>query len=249
MRHLLALTLFALGPAALHADSLADVRGAVAPLNGAAPIHVTVEVQRTRTSSGRFANQHLAGTAALDVSSDANGLHFSIPAAVIQRAVRESREHDADPARLTPTRASLSETDPTDIADALNFRDPLLHLLSVATRVSEVRTTRNGRPARALVLKLTPKLSREATSVWNVKFSQDQLTLWIGDDNLPIFAERVRKGSAGFLFLKGEMGNTDSWTFARVADRLVVVRTEISFAGSGFGQKGEGKSIVTLTVR
>jgi hypothetical protein len=43
--------------------------------------------------------------------------------------------------------------------------------------------------------------------------------------------------------------NRSSWTFARYADRLVVLRSEISYVGSGFGQKGEGRNVQVVTVR
>ena len=73
--------------------------------------------------------------------------------------------------------------------------------------------------------------------------------MWIGNDNVPLAAERVQKGTAGFLFLRGEMASHESWTFAHVADRLVVARYENSFAGSGFGQRGEGKTVHVVTMR
>ena len=102
---------------------------------------------------------------------------------------------------------------------------------------------------RVVVLKITPKLPPEATSIFSVKFTEDQMTVWLGDDNIPMAAERIQRGTAGFMFIKGSMTNRSSWTFAHVGDRLVVLRDDSAYAGSGFGQRGEGRSVQVVTVR
>lgn len=239
----------ALLTASSYADSLTDMRAAVAQLRATKPIHASIEVQRSRKSVGRFANQQFNGSASVEVIEDESGLHITFPRAILDRSERESREHGSDPRKPQPTRAAINDTQTTDVAEAIDFAGPFLRLLETATKLSETRGEREGRPVRVVVLKLTPKLPPEATSIWNVKFTEDQMTVWIGDDNIPLAAERVQRGSAGFLFIKGSMTNRSSWTFARYADRLVVVRDDSSYAGSGFGQRGEGRNVQVVTVR
>ena len=246
MRRLAALLPFLL-TIPVHADTLADMRAAVAQLHAIKPIHVSIDVQQSRKNEGRFANQQFTGSASLDVSEDEAGLHVTFSRALLDRADRESREHTADPRRQTPTRAAINDTEVTEIADAINFAGPLLRLL--ATRVSETRGVREGRPVRIVVLKLTPKLPPEATSIFSVKFTEDKMTVWLGDDNVPVAAERMQRGTAGFMFIKGQMANRSTWTFGRYGDRLVVLRDDSSYAGSGFGQKGEGRSVQIVTVK
>jgi hypothetical protein len=137
----------------------------------------------------------------------------------------------------------------TDVADAVDFARPFLRLIETAVKASESRGVREGRPVRIIVLKLTRKLPPEATSIFSVKFTEDQMTVWLGDDNIPVAAERIQRGTAGFMFIKGSMMNRSTWNFARYADRFVVLRSDISYAGSGFGQKGEGRSVQVVTVR
>ena len=136
-----------------------------------------------------------------------------------------------------------------EIADAVNFTGPFLRLLDTATRLNESRGMRDGHPVRVIVLKLSPKLPPEATSIFSVKFTEDQMTVWLGDDNIPVAAERIQRGTAGFMFIKGSMTNRSSWTFAHVGDRLVVLRDDSAYAGSGFGQKGEGRNVQVVTLR
>ena len=55
----------------------------------------------------------------------------------------------------------------------------------------------------------------------------------------------------GFCLLRISAARSDrqSWLFGHYADRLVVLRSETSFVGSGFGQRGEGRDVATLTIR
>jgi len=234
---------------AARGDVVADMRAAISQLRATRPIHVSIDVQQSRKSEGRFANQQFTGTASLDVIEDDAGLHITFPRALLEKADRESREHTADPRKQTPTRAAVNDTEATDIADAVNFAPPFLRLLDTATRISETRGVRDGRPVRVVVLKITPKLPPEATSIFSVKFTEDKMTVWLGDDNIPIAAERIQRGTAGFLFIKGSMTSRSSWIFAHHGDRLVLLRDDSSYAGSGFGQKGEGRTVQVVTVR
>lgn len=233
----------------LRADTVADMRAAISQLRATKPIHASIDVQRSRKNEGRFANQQFTGSASLEVFEDEAGLRVTFPRALLDRADRESREHTADPRKTTPTRGAINDTEATEIADAVNFAGPFLRLLATATKVSETRGVREGRPVRILVLKLTPRLPPEATSIFSLKFTEDKMTVWLGDDNVPIAAERFQRGTAGFMFIKGQMTNRSTWTFGRHADRLVVLRDDSSYAGSGFGQKGEGRSVQVVTVR
>jgi hypothetical protein len=235
--------------ASARADTVADMRAAVSQLRATKPIHVSIDVQRSRKNEGRFANQQFTGSASMDVIEDDAGLHITFSRALLERIDRESREYTADPRRTTPTRAAVNDTEATEVADAVNFAGPFLRLVDTATKVSETRAVRDGRPVRVLVLKLTPKLPPEATSIFRLKFTEDQMTVWVGDDNLPVAAERLQRGTAGFMFIKGSMTNRSSWTFTHYADRLVVLRDDTSYAGSGFGQKGEGRSVQVVTVK
>jgi hypothetical protein len=233
----------------LQADTLTELRTLLGTLRGTRPVSASVDVQRSRKSAGRFANNQSAGGATFVVSSNADGLHITIPAPLLLRAAQEARARDTDPTKQAPTRAAIDELAATSIAESLDFAHELLRMLSIGKVTADTRSGFQGRPARQLTLALTEKLPPQATSVFNVKFSDDRLHIWLADDDTPLGAERIRKGSARFLFLKGEMTNRESWTFMRREDRLVVSRYETSFAGSGFGQKGEGRTVQIVTLR
>lgn len=243
-------TILSLGIAvSLFADTVTDVRNAVSSLHATSPARATFSLQRFRKAEGRFANNQSNGGISVEVANDANGLQLTFSPELLEQARREALAREADPKAPTPSRSAISEVDATAVAESLDFRATLLRLLSIGKTQSEARVMWHGVPARLVVMTLTPKMPKEATSIWHVNFSEDRLNLWIGNDNVPLAAERVQKGSAGFMFLKGQMSSRQSWTFARVADRLIVARYENAFAGSGFGQRGEGHTVQTLTLR
>src|SRR5258706_2419615 len=121
------------------ADVITDMRAAVSQLHATKPIHVSIDVQRSRKNEGRCANQQFTGAASLDVIEDDAGLHIIFPRAVLERADRESREHTADPRKQTPTRAAVNDTQATEIADCVNFAGTFLRLIDTAKKLIETR--------------------------------------------------------------------------------------------------------------
>ena len=231
------------------ATDLSPLRSTLTAMRGTQPVSASVEVHRARKSSGRFSNNQSAGGAAFQVTVDTNGLHVTIAPALLEAAAREAKERETDTKKMTPTRAALDEMEVLSIAESLNYASALMRLLNIGQVTTEQRVTWQGKPARLVTLKLTEKLPPQATSVFNVQFADDHLKLWLAEDHTPLAAERIRKGSARFLFLRGEMNSRESWRFVRRDDRLVVAHMEASFAGSGFGQKGEGRTTQTVTLR
>ena len=248
MRIALALAHILFFPLTAHADTVSDLKSAVSALHGTHPLHATVEMQRTRKSEGRFVNQASVGSATVEVTSDAEGLRISVSKALLDRAARETREHQIDTKRPASTRDTLDDIDAVAVAESVDFSEAFLRLVALCKPVSESRTTFQGKPARVLVMKVTEP-TREATTMFHVNFSDDRLTIWVGDDSLPMAAERRQKGSAGFLFIRGEMSSRHSWSFSRRDDRLIVTRYEMTYLGTGFGQRGEGRTVETITMR
>jgi hypothetical protein len=240
----LAAMLFA---APLRADSLTDLRAAVARLNGTQPIRVTLDVQRTINSEGKIVTTNSSGSASADVIRDAEGVKIAFSQALIDKAQAEERLHQLDQRKPAPTHGAIQDISPMDAAETIDFADPLLRMLALAKLKEERRVAYQGKPARLLVFDL--KAPESKGGVGTVTFSENRLSVWVTDDNTPLAAERSQKGSAGILFIKGELTSRESWTFIRSGDHLVVARYEQSFVGSGLGQQTKQHSIRTATVR
>lgn len=228
------------------AGTLDDLRAALRRLSVDEPVRGTLTIEQSVKSAGRFANNSAARLATAEVGHDANGVTISIPQTLIRRTADEVS---------TPRAAQTSAQDAVGsirtlaVFEALNVRDSLLGMLADASVVEEKRSTLNTKPARLLVLKLQPQRRQSANTIQigSVK-AEDRLRLWIGDDNLPLAAERVESTVAGFMFLHGTYSAQTSYTYAHAHNRLVLTRVEVAEGGSGAGQKVEKRSVQTLTL-
>jgi hypothetical protein len=214
---------------------LDDVRAALQRLEGKQPVRATLTIDQAVKSEGKYANDSTKRLATAEVRHDASGVTITIPQPLI----------DAGPAHED----AIGSIRTLDVVAALNYREEMLELLHGAKVESETRGMYRDRPARRLKLKLNPepKKKRNSITIGSVK-SDDRMDLWIGDDNLPLAAERRQKTSAGILFVKGNFQSSSSLVFTRAGDRLILARVESTEGGSGMGQKFDRRSVETVTV-
>lgn len=225
------------------ADTLGDVKAAVSELSAKPPVHATFSIEQFVKSAGRFANDKTERIVSAEVAHDADGISITVPQALLDKVSRARNGGDAAAQNLIGAIQMIS------IVDALDFRDSLLAMLEDATVTQEERVAFRGRPARRLALKLKPRTAKErgVIRIGSVK-SEDQMNLWIGDDSMPLAADRVQKTTAGFMFLHGSYVGRASYTFAHTSDRLIVARLETTDSGAGLGQNVERTAVQTLTL-
>ena len=229
------------------ADSLGDLKAAVATLRGTAPIRATVEMHQTEVDRGKKPPETVTGAAAVDANVDAEGLHVAYAPALLARVAKEQAERQANNEAHTPTTRAMAELSPLTIAERLDFGRRLLGILAKAEVTSEKRVVYDGKPARLLAMKVktpTPK-----TSVGHVEILEDTLNVWMGDDNLPLAAQRIERYSGGIMFLKMQIAQSTRWNFVRRDDRLVAVRGEEKSSQNGFGQNNEETNVATVMLR
>lgn len=229
------------------ADSFADLKAAVAGLRGAAPIRATIEMQRVDLDKGKKPPETVSGGAVVDALVDGEGLHVAYAPALLAKVAKEQADRQANPEAHTPTTRAIAELGPLPIAERLDFGRRLAGLLSRSELVSEKRLVYEGRSARLLALKI--KNPPPKTSIGHVEILEDSLNVWIGDDNIPLAAQRTERYTGGILFIKAEIKQANRWTFLRKDDRLVATRSETKNTQNGFGQNSEETEIVTVSIR
>jgi hypothetical protein len=228
------------------ADTLGDVRAAVNRLAARQPVRATFSTEASVKAAGRFSNENSARMATAEVTHDAAGISITVPQALIDKAVQESRTRTDG---VNSARDAIGSLRSSAIIDAINYRDAFLTMLDNATVAEEKRVAFHGRPARQLVMKLNPRPKKESGSITvGSSKTDDRLTLWVADDNLPLAGERTQTTTAGFMFLKGTFASHSTYTFAHTADRLILARAESTDKGSGMGQNVEGVTVQTLTL-
>ena len=222
----------------LRADPLTDLRAALTRLPARDALTVKVELHRSRHSKGRFLTDDFEGSAAAEVHEDAAGLQVSFSRALLNRAAEDDWAHQLDPKRDPGTVNAVAELAPESLAALIDFAPTLERLLGRARLV--------GQRKNALVLAL-PQTSG-SSELGGVQFREDQLTITLGADGLPVAAHRLRKGSAGFFLIRIDTVRTESWTFAVRGDHLVVTHLDDQSTVSGAGQQGEARSVWTVRV-
>lgn len=242
MRSLLILFVAALP---LHADGLADMRAALAKLSGRDPIRATYEVQRVIDNKGKFSNDKFSGRASVEVEGDANGVRVQYARPLLEQMEREKNARAQEPKKPTPTVSAIAQMGALEVSEAIDYAPSLLQILDDAKVLEDRGGTWSGKPSRIVVLRLSDKRD---TDIGKMTMLENKLTLWLGDDHVPLAAELVRNAKFSFLIFKAEWKTNRSWHFARAGDRLVRTRDEEREAGSGLGQKGNTTTIATLRV-
>lgn len=240
----LALLLAAAVP--LAADPIVDVRAALGKLTAREPIRATYEVQRSVVSEGKFDNDKVHGKAVVELEGGAGDVRVVLPRTLLDQLDREQDAHAQNVELDSPTVSALSQLDPVETSNAIDFAPSLMRMLTGAKLVSDTQSTFQGKPARALVLRLADRIQKEDAG--RFKISENRLTLWLGPDLVPVGAEHLFNARFSVLIFKGDSKQKKSWYFSQVGDRLVRTRHESSQANSGMGQKANETLLATVRV-
>lgn len=230
----------------LAAEPLADIRAALGKLTAREPIRATYEVQRSVVSEGKFDNDKVNGKAVVELEGSDGEFRVVIPRPLLDQIAREQEARALDVEKQAPTVGALTQLDPVDTSTAIDFAPTLLRMLHGAKVVSDAQSTFQGKPARAVVLRLADRIQKEEAG--RLKITENRLTLWLGPDHIPAGAELLFNARVSVLLLKFETKQKKSWYLTQVADRLIRTRHESSESSSGMGQKANEVMVSTLKV-
>jgi hypothetical protein len=244
MRIVFAIVIF-LMPAFAWADALTDLRTALAQLAATTPVRGSLDIAATTKSSDE--DKPDIGKVTVGFESSDGGLHLVYPRALLAQADQEARGEAIDPERTTPARSGFARLRPLEVADLVDAAAALNVTLQNAQVTQSRPSNYHGKPARLVVLKVTPRLSKSAAK--HMKKLESTLSLWLGDDGVPIGAERTTALKVSFLLLSFENDGKETWTYARAGDRLVASRYEETQTGQGFGQHTDSQITEVLTIQ
>lgn len=230
----------------LAANGLDDLRGALHKLQGAEPVKATLEHSFWRQTTDDKKPVVSQGKVSAQLEEGPQGLRVTWSKPTLQQAARELAAQEKEPDRPAPTRTALRNLDPVETAESLNHAEALLRDLAQAQLQEERTEAWQGRPARLLVLKLTPKIP-EAQRKYLKELKVDA-KVWVGPDGLPLaFASTVAyKGSRMFISFEG--GSSQERLFARAGARLVVTRSTSEDRSAGLGASTLTKKVTSLSL-
>ena len=140
------------------ADPIADVRAALARLTAREAVVRHLRVAEVDRERGEARQREVRGKGDRRAGSRRRGFRIIVPQALLAQIDREREAKIRDPKLNTPTVSALSEIDATKTSDAVDFAPVLLRMLDGAKLVSDAVSTFQGKPARALVLRLVDRL-------------------------------------------------------------------------------------------
>lgn len=230
----------------LEASGLDDLRSALQRLQGGDPVKAALEHSFWRQTTDDKKPMVSQGQATAQVEDGPAGLRMTWSRATLDQAAKELAVQEREPDRPAPTRLALKNLDPVETAEALDHAGALLRDLAQAQLQEERSEGWHGRPARLLVLKLTPSLPANQRKY--LKELKVEAKVWLGADGLPLaFSSTVAfKGSR--MLIRFEGGSSQEREFAKVGRRLVVTRASTEDRSAGLGTTHLSKKVTTLSL-
>jgi hypothetical protein len=230
----------------LSANGLDDLRATLQKLPGGEPVKATLEHSFWRQTMDDKKPTVSQGKVSAQVEDGPQGLRVTWTRPTLQQAGRELSAQEREPERTTPTRTALRNIDALEASESLNHAEALVRDLAQAQIQEEKAEPWQGHPAKLLVLKLTPRIPESQRKY--LKELKVEGRVWIAPDGLPLaFSSSVAyKGSRMFISFEG--GNTQDLQFAKVGNRLVVVRATSEDRNSGFGASSQTKKTTTVAI-
>lgn len=230
----------------LQADTLADLKGTLAHLNGQEPVKASVTYQFWSRQGDEKQPVVTEGKANAFVEEGPLGLKMSWSRALLQTAAQEAKAQAKDPEQRASTRRAIEGLKAVEVSDYLSGAEELLRTLEQGQLLEEKAEAWQGKPARLLRFKITPKLSKQ-----NQKYVKELVataSVWVGADGLPLAAEtQVRMKGRALMVISFEQDQKETFQFTRIGNRLVVTHHAKENSGSGGGEQGQTKTVVTLT--
>lgn len=230
----------------LQAGGLDDLRAALNRMQGQGSLRGIYDVNAwSRGGKGKEIEES-TGTASAWVEEDAAGLQIRWDRALLQRADEKVKAAKGAQKRDSPT-LGIDSASPLKIHGAMNFAPKLARLLATGQLKQDRADTCQGKPARLLEIQLTPPGSgdKEMDPKENAYTAQ----IWVGVDDVPLAATLTKLVKASKLFISIEMANTEEFTFALVANRLVVLRREERMTTKTLGIEAQQRTIATFTLK
>ena len=231
------------------ADGLADLKAALARLQGQTPLKAMVEVStKNRSGEGKELEEN-SGHAAVSVEDGARGLQILYGKELLTKLESEEHAKEKDPKSKTPTLSALREFNSTELRPMISAAAGLARHMEKSIFKSEKVKDYNGKPARLLTFDIPLESIPEKDRKYIKKF-EGSMDIWIGADGTPLASHtQITTSGRAFVVISFEAKNEEQTVYGVSGDRLITVRKESKSSGSGAGEKGESQVTKTLQLQ
>lgn len=248
LSHTICLAALAIVTQAAQADAHADLKAALARLQGSSALKAALDTRTWhRNGEGKDATE-TNGQASVLIEDGARGMQLSYAPELLARMDAESQAAARNPNAKTPTLNAAREFTPNDLRPMIFAAASLSRQLERASFKGDKADTYQGKPARLL----TYELGMDSLSDRDRKYVKDfdgKLLVWTLENGTPL-ASRLALNMHGraFMVVSFDAQEEESSVYSVVGERLVSVRRESRNSSSGMGERGEHKVTKTLQV-
>lgn len=224
-----------------HADGLADLKAALARLQGTAPVKGQVDISLRRRQGDGAEAEDTQTQLSLAVEDGPRGLQVLFGRDLLARIEAEQRASADDPKAKTPTLNAVNELQLNDLKRVVAPATTLARSIDSARFKAEKAEDWNGKPARLLSFEMqldkVPERQRKYVRNFDAGFD-----VWIAADGTPL-ASRMRQRISGraFVVVSFESSADEDRSYGVVGDRLVMLKHETRTTASGAGEKDDRK--------
>lgn len=248
LSHMICLAALAVSAQAAHADAHADLKAALARLQGSTALKAALDTRTWhRNGEGKDAIE-TNGQASVLIEDGARGMQLSYAPELLARMDAESQAQARNPNAKTPTLNAAREFTPNDLRPMIFAGASLSRQLERSTFKGDKADTYQGKPARLL----SYEVGMDTLSDRDRKYVKDfdgKLLVWTTENGTPL-ASRLALNIHGraFMVVSFDAQEEESSVYSVVGERLVSVRRESRNSSSGMGERGENKVTKTLQV-
>lgn len=230
------------------ADGLADLKAALARLQGTAPLKAALETKTWRRIGEGKEAEDSAGQASVGLEENGHGLQLVYGKEVLARMESEQRAQGKNPNAKAPTLAVAREFSPVELRSMTAAAANLARQLERLTYKSEKTAIYGGNQVR----QLTFSVPLETLSDRDRKYIKDfdgTFDLWIAADGTPLASHTLVNGSGrAFLVVGFDFRQEEDAVYGVAGDRLLMLRRENKRKQSGGGDKSDERITKTLQI-
>jgi hypothetical protein len=243
MHRLVLLTALLFGSMACSAHTLAELKAALARLDGDAPIRGQVAVKsENRSTEGKDEMETKQGVAQIGFDDGPQGLRLHYPQPLLNKAAQEDLAKRANPKSATPASTGLADLGFREVRSMTRAAESLSRLISNAQFKGERMDAWQGQPAKVLSFQLPQTEPNKYVKDFN-----SVLDVFVAADGTPLGSRATQKVSGrAYVVVSFEFSNEEELHYAVSGDRLVVTRRLSKGGGSGAGEKGSTAKTLTL---
>ncbi len=231
----------------VRADGLADLKAALARLQGQTPLKAVLDISRSSRQGEGKELEETFSKAAVTLEDGARGLQVLYGKDLLARVETEENAKERDSKAKTPTLSAMGDISAGELRPMILAAGTLARRMEKAIFKREEVQAYAGKPARLLSFEFPLESLPEKDRKY-IKEYEGSLDIWIAADGTPLASHSKDKVSGrAFVVISFESNNDEQSVYSVVGQRLITVHKEAKSSGSGAGEKGDSHVTKTLT--